>query len=582
MFSVIESPEFISVELDSEEKVLGGRKTDGTKFENVGLDFGGALLKCANDYEERTEITTDSDGKIVSYRDKEGLLHENAGIATNHLELGENATEELIAALDALGYTANNPSDWSDSEFVEIPIPEVCAVINIEVDGQAESKGLDIHTHLQFWDKNGNYFRKPIILNAQGDSSLIWKVKNQGFDFTDDSKLKIGNWVPCDSFHIKKYFIDVFRGQCVVGYHLVEQVYQTRPYAERRPWDYLNEFSSTSQSKGDFAKDFDTGALAHPDGFPVKVFFNGKNAGIYAFNLKKARENYYAKKNNQKNIILDGSMGAVFFNANGDTSRCDEHNADIPADRPLWTAFEIRNPKISKDINGNKYDGDNPTEPSDDYLECKNNILRLTKGLPAVNEAETIEEKRAIFETYFHLPFIIDYELIAQVFYHWDGYRKNWIWCCWDGNLWAPTLYDLDSIFGMNWDGLTYRGESINTILCQETTKPTGMLKVLYKSDLDARYKELRDKGIFSVDNIVGLMEEWVKQCGYDNLKEDINDIIVSPYYDSEGNIVVDKEGNPKLLPYTPSYRDGSIRYAYTQNYNGGWYNSVQRIKNWL
>ena len=88
----------------------------------------------------------------------------------------------------------------------------------------------------------------------------------------------------------------MFRGQCIVGYWLTEQMYQTRPYGERRPWDYLNSFNNVDGANGSFSKDYDTGALAHPDGFPVKVFFNGKNAGIYAFNLKKDRANYYCKK----------------------------------------------------------------------------------------------------------------------------------------------------------------------------------------------------------------------------------------------------------------------------------------------
>ena len=35
-----------------------------------------------------------------------------------------------------------------------------------------------------------------------------------------------------DSFHIKKYYIDDFRGQCVVGYWLTEQVYKTYPYGD--------------------------------------------------------------------------------------------------------------------------------------------------------------------------------------------------------------------------------------------------------------------------------------------------------------------------------------------------------------
>ena len=97
--------------------------------------------------------------------------------------------------------------------------------------------------------------------------------------------------------------------------------------------------------------------MAHPDGFPVHLFFNGKDAGIYAFNIKKDRSNYNCKKTNQKQIILDGVLGGTFWTANGNLRQTGESGVG-----PIWNDFEIRNPKINKDINGDDYDGDNPKE----------------------------------------------------------------------------------------------------------------------------------------------------------------------------------------------------------------------------
>ena len=50
-----------------------------------------------------------------------------------------------------------------------------------------------------------------------------------------------------------------------------------------------------------------------------------------------------------------------------------------------------------------------------------------------------------IQETIFSI--FIDYYIISQLLYNLDGFAKNWIWCTWDGEHWAPTLYDVDSIF---------------------------------------------------------------------------------------------------------------------------------------
>lgn len=81
----VENPEYIAAETDAEDKVLGGRKTNGIKFENVGfetpkLDINGNIVENIQDLEGRTEIKTDAEGKILSYRDSEGVIHENAGI----------------------------------------------------------------------------------------------------------------------------------------------------------------------------------------------------------------------------------------------------------------------------------------------------------------------------------------------------------------------------------------------------------------------------------------------------------------------------------------------------------------------
>jgi predicted DNA-binding protein YlxM (UPF0122 family) len=62
---------------------------------------------------------------------------------------------------------------------------------------------------------------------------------------------------------------------------------------------------------------------------------------------------------------------------------------------------------------------------------------------------------------------------------------------------------------------------------------------------------------------------------------EDIEKIAVSPYYDEDNQIVRDNKGNAVLLPNTPSYRDGSKKYLYNPQ-EGGWYNSLARIENWL
>lgn len=577
VFSLQENPEYLAVEKDAEDKVLSATYNDGSHYSHnlksesidakVDKEEGKSLIDSGvaeshttiEDQEGRTEITTDADGKVLSYRSSDGVLNENVGVKAKKLELSNEGINILVKELKSKGIDI---IDWSGSDFVELPLPRTCAIVNITTPSQAVTKSSNINCDIEFWDKDGNYFKKPIVLNAQGSSSMFFDVKNQAIDIDDGSKIKFGNWCPMDSFHLKKYYIDVFRGQCIVGYWLGEQIYRTRQYGKQRPYDYLRaQPRYNGSASGTFASDYNSGALCHPDGFPVKVFFNWKNAGIYAFNLKKDRSNYNCKKDNQKNIILDGIIGTSFFTANGDLTQ-----KGVVGDT-IWGDFEIRNPKIKKDINGNDYNGDMPNEPSESYSIAKEAIRNLTKVIPSIKAANSDEEKKKLFESSFNLDFLIDYDLQGQVIYNYDGYRTNWIWCCWDGKLWTPTFYDQDSIFGQHWNGAS-NVDGTKEILGSDESLPTGILHSLYKADMDKRYKELRDKKIFDVDNIVGLLNKWVNSCGYDNLKEDITEIVVS-------NV------NGKSVPSTPSYRDGTLTYPSNPK-TGGWYNSVDRVQSWL
>lgn len=571
--SLKENPEYMAVETDADGKILASTNADGSHYiYNVKSETIPEEFNHIEDPEGRMEITTDSDERVMSYRDSNGKKHEHDMNITNlevsNLNLQGNSVNNIQDALKANGFNVKTPIDWSDSQKVELPMPVSCAIINLTTDKQAESKGSNIPCFMEFWDCNGNYFKKPIILNAQGSSSMSYSIKNQAIDINDGSKIKFGNWCYMDSFHIKKYYIDVFRGQCVAQYWLTEQAYMTRPFGQRRPYDYLNHISVVNNGNGAFDKDFWSGALCHPDGFPCHLFFNGKDAGVYAFNLKKDRANYNCKKDNAKNIILDGVLGSVFWTANGDLNKKGDSSTTV------WQDFEVRNPKIKKDINGNDYDGDAPTEPSTDYSETKGYIEELTKIIPSIKAAGTDEEKKTIFESAFNLPFLIDYDILSQVDYNYDGYRKNWIWCCWDGKLWTPTRYDLDSVFGQHWNGASYIEGSITNILGDSDNLPTYYLHNLYKSEESARYAELRNKGILTIENIVGNLEKWVNMCGYDNLKNDIEKIVVDTAKGAD-------DTEARTVPCTPSYRDGSLIYSKSPT-TGGWYNSLERVRNWV
>ena len=70
----------------------------------------------------------------------------------------------------------------------------------------------------------GNYFKKAAVLNAQGNSSMKYKIKNLTLDLDDGSEISFGEWVMQDSFHMKFYYQDFFKVYCIAAYRIGEEL----------------------------------------------------------------------------------------------------------------------------------------------------------------------------------------------------------------------------------------------------------------------------------------------------------------------------------------------------------------------
>jgi hypothetical protein len=150
---------------------------------------------------------------------------------------------------------------------------------------------------------------------------------------------------------------------------------------------------------------------------------------------------------------------------------------------------------------------------------------------------------------------IVDYQIFSDIIQNTDGFAKNWQWTTWDGVKWFVNAYDLDMAFGA-----TFRGDSIRvpltSMLGNSTAYPSKYIQDYYRSELEARYKELRDGKVLDIRSIVGKLDEWVKKIGLDFYKLEYekwpdspcnNDITVNTDY---WIVKVDGEGKP-VISYT-------------------------------
>lgn len=596
VFYLQDNEEYLAVEQDAEGKMLSATNPDGShyiynaKSETIPTEFSHI-----EDPEGRTEITTDAEGKMLGYRDSEGTRHEHK-ISANHLELSDEAATEVSKAFKSAGIKMENPSDFSKDSHIELPIPRIAAQVRLYAPKLPTTKQDDIYAEIEYNDKDGNYFRKLVILNAQGDSSLVFAVKNMAIDIADGSEIKFGDFPAQDSFHLKKYYIDAFRGQCIVGYWLIEQMYKSRPIGKQYPYEYNYSNDSITEGLGSPKKDFFTGAKCHPDGFPIVITWvnpvtkEETNMGIYTWNLKKSKEVYNAEKKKAGNIILDGVV--AYDTLFGGTIN--------------WSAFEIRNPKNLIDINGNKYNGDKPIELSNsDKLskQVKDYLIRFSKSGEKISNSKTKE----VFEQYFLVNPFIDYFLFSDLTYNFDGLRKNWIWLAYDGNRFTPSVYDVDSIFGSHYTGLYVTNNSCTDTELVKKRYPCNILYDLYKDAIEARYSELRKLGVFTVENISQLLDKWITSVGYDNYVSEFALYAETPSYRANninegwkflgwaGDIDNTYDGS-KLYAEGETCIFYKCKFEATKNISGvepakvykqypfcmGMYNSKTRVLNWI
>ena len=581
------------------------------------LDIG-VQYEMIEDPEGRNEITTDFEGKIISYRDADGVKHEEAGIeskniSTNSLNLTDDGMSEFQQALKNAGFQPGGAGDWSDAKELHIEEP-YCAKVNFtgidDIPQQKYSDNDRPHAYMEFYDINGNYFKKEVLINAQGRSTMGHPKKNiaidicnnNGWDDDDTFSLQIGDWVPQDSFHLKAFYNDPFRCLSPVTYKLYDEVVRTRGTIEDYVWKRalinVDGITATSNAVTTAADSINTGAKCVPAGFPCIVYLNGTFYGIYSWQLKKHRDNYHMKKTNKKHIHLDGVINqqSIFnANGNGDNIWWNPIAITIPGEGTK-EGFEIRNPKsivyaeahdgsykYDADAEGNlvpagntdgsstydtwvagsyplnkivTYNGsqfintidgntaepivnvakDINTDKSPDFknktgcgwINCtisvnvKSAIIKLStlkSTLDAADATYEASEKtaadiaafKAVFETYLDTKNLIDYLIVSDISNNYDGWGLNWQWLTYNGTKWFIGMYDCDGVFG-NWWELTQQIEPPKN--AHFTAFPINYIIKYYNTELEARYKDLRDLNILSTSHIVNLVTAWLDRVG--------------------------------------------------------------------
>lgn len=571
VFFLHENPEYMAVEKDADGKVLAATYNDGSHYiHNAKSETIPTEFEHIEDPEGRMEITTDSDNKVMSYRDSQGKKHEHdmdiANLDVSNLNLKGNSVNNIQDALKANGFDVKTPIDWSDyisndgKNPLYIPEPR-CARINISgIDSMPTSKYANNKAYFEMWDMQGNYFKKRVIINAQGNTTMQYPKKSFACDFFDNDwdgdvfAMKIGDWVAQDSFHFKAQYLDFFKGVSIVAYKIVQEVWASRSPIYSNPWkkallanQSITSGSFENQGIDDLSLQKDTGAKCVPDAFPCVVYLNGEFYGLFNWALKKHRDNYHMNKSSGLHIHIDGGNYPFL----------------IPLD---WTKFEVRNPKglltnVPKGSGFEKYDGDFPKEllgkDTDGYDTSNKTHILSNQVKEAVVEFNTLgrtlnamgkEEGNKYLAEHYDLNNLIDCYVMQYVFADEDE-ENNWQWVTYDGKRWYVCEYDKDRTFGQTYHcrGVRPANSKLNAININTENYPFKFLYTYHKEEIKARYEELKALGIFTPEHFISLLKEWVDRFSSADFKLEYKKWSESP---SNRNDLVDRE-HWKVIDYS-------------------------------
>lgn len=322
-----DSKEYLLAFMDSAGNLLFGVGKDGTfqasKFTlpaETQKQIAKASASCTETDEGDTEFiykVTDKEGLIVLAVRWDGTMYAPKGIPEEQKKENRRLNKRMSDLEKRLSNFSGGTGDWSDLRSAHLPRPLVPAIV--EITGQIPtSKYVAVNGTLKYNDMMGNYFEKPIQWNVQGNISSGFDKKNFGIDLfngkdydgDDTFSVKFGGWVPQDSFHLKAYISDFLKIRSLGVYRHAEEIAQSRPYFNRRPWDCIMGGAKQTVEEalkggiGSVTEDMDTGAMGRPDGFPFMLYINGTPWGLYTWNLKKHKDNYRVTKNDNDGLQL--------------------------------------------------------------------------------------------------------------------------------------------------------------------------------------------------------------------------------------------------------------------------------------
>lgn len=314
-------------------------------------------------------------------------------------------------------------------------------------------------------------------IKAQGNSSMNYPKKNQTVKmFADEaceSKMKkdFKGWGKQNKHVYKANWIDLSHARNIVSARLWADVVKSRANLAELP-----ELLRTSPNYGAV------------DGFPVKVYAAGVYQGRYTLNIPKDKWTFNMDDKLDSHCVLCGENYA---------SGCFRASAQI--NESDWTD-EIH------DIV--------PASIKTRWNEVISFVMNSTD-----------EEFKANLSDYFYVDSLVDYYLFGLASCGLDAFGKNQIYMTYDGRKWIASMYDMDSTWGLYWNGSKFVATDYARTSYEDYVHTDGnllynRLEQLFYAELQARWAELKN-GALSIENIINRFERFTDIAPAELVKDD-------------------------------------------------------------
>ncbi|HEN5146382.1 TPA: CotH kinase family protein, partial [Klebsiella quasipneumoniae subsp. similipneumoniae] len=403
--------------------------------------------------------------------------------------------QQLAVALSALeGFDPADTSTSSppllDKHFV---FGEPAGIIRISVNspnGVPPNKAAGKYPTTARIDVDGKVISFYSTLEVQGDTSAGFPKKNLNITFSstadrdEDMDLKIGDIIPHDEWTFKANWIDNTHARQYASFLLWSQMMDSRRGWPKRDIDncYVGKVGPDG---------FPTGARAHPIGYPAVLYVNDAFYGIGTLAVGKKKENYNIPKNDPLKIHI--SMDA-------NTAWVDIKKLSTDA---MKAQYSFKAPKTQ-------------TAATQAALEAWDAFASSGQADFTANIATKLDKNNAI-DFYLLLAVIGATDLWS------NDNTKNVQFITWDGVKWFFMPYDLDTTYGLKFEGTTI-SYLPDTVPGTDRSANLFWMKVrsAYGDDVNQRYGDLRNQGIFSPDNLYFLLKQFQSKYSPDLVKADV------------------------------------------------------------